>query len=89
MPKTRTAKKRLRQNDKRRLTNRAKIVRMRTELKKARDSIRSGPVEKAGEQLRIATKYIDKAARMHLIHANKASRMKSSLAKQLTSAGKQ
>jgi small subunit ribosomal protein S20 len=89
MPSTRTAKKRLRQNDKRRVLNRAKMVRMRTEVKKARDSIRSGPVEKAGEQLRLATKYIDKAARMNLIHHKKAARMKSNLAKQLMSAAKQ
>ena len=89
MPYTRTAKKRLRQNDKRRVTNRAKMVRMRSEVKKARESIRSGPMDKAGEQLRLATKYIDKAAKMNLIHPNKAARMKSGLAIKLTSAAKQ
>ncbi|MHC4598989.1 MAG: 30S ribosomal protein S20 [Planctomycetota bacterium] len=89
MPTTRTAKKRLRQNSKRRVANRAALGRMRTEVKKAEERILAGPVDKAGEQLRIATRYIDKAAKMNLIHPNKAARMKSSLAKKLTSAAKQ
>ncbi|MHC4777811.1 MAG: 30S ribosomal protein S20 [Planctomycetota bacterium] len=88
MPTTRTAKKRLRQNEKRRTLNRADLARMRTELKKAEGQIDGGKIEEAAKQVGVATKHIDKAAKKNLIHRNQASRMKSKLAKKLGQAEK-
>lgn len=89
MPHTRTAKKRHRQNEKRKTSNRADMARMRTELKKANSLLEAGKVDEAGKQVSLAVKNIDKTAKKNLIHRNKASRMKSKLTKRLSDAAKQ
>jgi len=88
MPNTRTAKKRLRQSKKRNIANSATLSRMRTEMKKARIRIEEGKITDARDQFKTAQKFIDKAAKRNLIHANKASRLKSKLARYLASAEK-
>ncbi|SFJ36792.1 30S ribosomal protein S20 [Planctomicrobium piriforme] len=84
MPNTPSAKKALRQSDKRRLLNRAQRSALRTAIKKARTSVETGDAAAAQEALRLATKKLDQAASKNLIHKNTASRTKSRLAKLLS-----
>ena len=79
MPNTANAKKALRQNEKRRLRNRAARSALRTSLKKCRTLATTGPVEEAREAFRMACKKLDQAAAKNLIHKNKAARLKSRL----------
>jgi small subunit ribosomal protein S20 len=72
--------KRNRQNEKRRLRNKAVRSEMRTRTKAAAGSIESGADDSA-EQVRQAMKTIDKAAQKGVIHKNQAARRKSRLAK--------
>ncbi|MCA9138507.1 MAG: 30S ribosomal protein S20 [Planctomycetales bacterium] len=81
MPNTPSAKKRLRQNDKRRLQNRTLRSRMRTQLRRVREAVAAGDGEKAQAELRVASKRLDQAASKNLIHKNAAARSKSRLNK--------
>lgn len=81
MPNTASAKKRLRQNDKRRLHNRTLRSRMRTQLRRVREAVASGDSEKAQAEFRVAAKRLDQAASKNLIHKNAAARSKSRLSK--------
>ena len=81
MPNSESAKKRLRQNEARRLKNRADRSTLRTAIKNVRKAIDSGEVEQCETSYKAATKKIDKAAAKGLIHANKAARTKSRLSK--------
>jgi small subunit ribosomal protein S20 len=75
MPNTASAKKRLRQDEKKRVRNSAVKTRIKTETKKAL----------AGET-HIAFGAIDRAAAKGVIHKNTAARKKSRLARTLASA---
>lgn len=88
MPHTRTAKKRLRQNLRRREENRARHGRMRTEVRRVLSLVDAGKAEEAAEKLGPTTRLVDKAAKRNLIHPNKASRIKSKLAKKADAASK-
>ncbi len=81
MPNSESAKKRLRQNEARRLKNRADRSTLRTAIKKVRKAIDAGEVEQCESTYVAATKKLDKAAAKGLIHANKAARTKSRLSK--------
>ncbi len=81
MPNTASAKKRLRQNDKRRAHTRSLRSRMRTQLRKVREAVESGDSDKAQAEFRIASKRVDQAAAKNLIHKNAAARSKSRLSK--------
>ncbi len=72
--------KRNRQNEKRRLRNKAVRSEMRTRTKAAVTTAEAGD-DTAAEALRIALKRIDKAAAKGVIHKNEASRRKSRLVK--------
>lgn len=76
-----SAKKRIRQNEKRRLRNRYYKTTARTYLKNARKLINSGEFEEAEEATRMAYKALDKAAQKGCIHKNNAARSKSRLVK--------
>jgi small subunit ribosomal protein S20 len=76
--------KRNRQNEKRRVRNKAVRSEVKTRVKKAIDATQTG-AEDAVEATRIAMKRIDKAAAKGVIHKNEAARRKSRLAKRLTS----
>lgn len=78
-----SALKRIRQNEKRRLHNRTYRSRVRTFVKKARISIASGDVDAAKEATLQAIVDLDKAASRGVIHPNNAARRKSRLMKQL------
>ncbi len=81
MAHSRTAQKAVRKNIKRRAANRAAMSEMRTQLKKVRTAIDDGDAATARTELPRAMKLLDKAAKHNRIHANKAARMKSKLAK--------
>ena len=77
MPNTRSAKKRMRQAEKARARNRQQRSHIRGAIKKVREA---GSGEEAAKALREATSLIDRAARKHLVHRNKAARDKARLA---------
>jgi small subunit ribosomal protein S20 len=81
---TRSAIKRIRQNQKRRLRNRYFRGRARTTIKQARQAISAEDLETAREKTLEAIRALDKAAVKGVIHKNNASRRKSRLMKQLT-----
>jgi len=70
--------KRNRQNEKRRLRNKAVRSEVRTRTKTALASAANGS-EDAAEMLRLAVKRIDKAASRGVIHKNQAANRKSRL----------
>lgn len=77
--------KRNRQNEKRRLRNKAVRSEMRTRTKSAVSAVESGADDR-DEQVRQAMKEIDVAARKGVIHKNEAARRKSRLAKKVAAA---
>ena len=87
MPNTPSAKKRLRQNEARRLQNRAARSSLRTQIRRVREAVKAGDSEAAQTEFRRAQKSIDQAASRNLIHANAAARTKSRLVKIVKSVG--
>jgi small subunit ribosomal protein S20 len=80
MPNTKSAKKRLRQNIKRRQRNRYYVRRMKTEAKKVLEAVAQKDLERAKEQLKVAMKWIERAAARGAIHKNEAARRQSRVA---------
>jgi len=76
---TKSAIKRLRSAERRRLHNRMYRGRARTAVKRARRLIDRGRVEEAREAVREAVSALDKAAVKGIIHKNNAARRKSRL----------
>lgn len=83
MANSKSALKRQRQNEKRRLHNRIFRTRARTLVKKARTEISAGDLEAAREATRVAVRDLDMAASRGTIHRNNAARRKSRLMHQL------
>src|SRR5690349_20817415 len=81
MPHTQSAKKRLRQNEKRRLRNRAVKKGIKVQLKKFLDLVKTGTVEQVREELKVTVARVDRAAAHKVIHRNTAARKKAQLAK--------
>lgn len=81
MPITISAKKALRQSERRRVRNQARKAALRSALKKIDKLIESQKTTELPEAIRHAYKIIDKSAKHHLIHKNKAARLKSNIAK--------
>ncbi len=80
MPHTASAKKALRQNQKRRLHNRMQRSSLRTLIRKFRvTAAGDASAEEKQELFRVVTKRLDQAAAKKLIHRNKAARTKSRL----------
>jgi small subunit ribosomal protein S20 len=80
---TKSAIKRLRSAERRRLRNRVYRGRARTAVKKARHLIDSGQLDEAREAVHTAVVALDKAAAKGIIHKNNAARRKSRLMQQL------
>ena len=78
MPQHKSAIKRDRQSKKRRLENRAKRSRMRTLVKKVLTTTEKTEAEVF---LRDATSYVDRMAKVGIVHKNKAANTKSQLTK--------
>ena len=83
MPNIKSAIKRVKTNDKRRLQNASQRSALRTAVKTFETAAASQNVESAKEALIAASKKLDKAATKGLIHKNAAARIKSRLAKKL------
>ena len=83
MANTKSAIKRIRQNEKRRLRNRVYRGQARTYIKNARLAIANGEVEEAREATMKAVSALDKAAEKGVIHKNNAARRKSRIMRQL------
>jgi len=78
-----SAKKRIRQNEKRRLLNRVRKIAVREEIKTFELAISSGKLDDATKQLREVTSRLDKVASKNTIHKNAAARKRSRLTRRL------
>lgn len=83
MPNIKSAIKRVKTSDKRRVQNASQKSALRTAIKNFEASAAAKEVESAKEAFAVAIKKIDKAATKGLIHKNAASRQKSRLQKLL------
>jgi small subunit ribosomal protein S20 len=88
MPITKSAKKALRQSVSRRKRNVAKKESYKKGVKSFRKLASEKKIAEAQEALRAAFKALDKAAKTGVIKKNKASRLKSRLAKSLAKSTK-
>lgn len=84
MANTRSAEKRIRQERKRRLHNRAQRSRIKTAIK---DVLNAPNAEQAAPALKRASALLDRMASRDLIHRNKAARKKSQLATHVAKLG--
>ena len=81
MPNIKSAKKRVRGNQKKEVINNTITSSMRTAVKNFEKSVKANDKEAASNNLNIAIQRIDKAATSGKIHKNKAARLKSRLTK--------
>jgi small subunit ribosomal protein S20 len=79
---TRSARKRIRQNERRRLRNRAVRSAVRGSVKSAREAL-GGKSADSATAVREAIRALDRAVTQGVIHRNTAARRKSSLARRL------
>jgi small subunit ribosomal protein S20 len=84
-----SAIKRNKQNEKRRVNNRVFRGRARTFVARAQAGIEGGEIETAKQDTLLAIKALDKAAEKGIIHKNNAARRKSRLMKALAAASKE
>lgn len=82
-----SAKKRIRQNVKRRGRNRWRKNQIKIAIKAFDQAIHEGDADKAAEQLKICYKKLDQVAAENTIHKNAAARKKAQLAKRLNKLG--
>ncbi len=83
MANTKSAIKRIKQNEKRRLRNRVFKGRARTYIKNARLAIDEGNLEDARTATQKAIRALDKAAEKGVLHKNNVARRKSRLVRHL------
>ncbi|HEY1381519.1 MAG TPA: 30S ribosomal protein S20 [Gemmataceae bacterium] len=83
MPHTKSAEKSLRQDEKRRLRNRAAKKAIKGQIKTFLGALNGGD---AATELKAAIRKLDKAAAKRVIHPNAAARKKSQLARKLAAA---
>jgi len=81
---TASTKKRVRQNEKRRLRNRVWLTRARSTIKQARITIDSQDLPASVEAVNKAVSELDRAASKGVIHKRNAARRKSRLLKKLS-----
>ena len=84
MANTQSAKKRIRQNEKRRVRNQTWQTRARTYVKRAREALATKELDSASAAVRIAASELDRAAAKGAIHHRNAARRKGRLMKQLS-----
>jgi small subunit ribosomal protein S20 len=78
-----SALKKNRQDQKRRIRNRAHASRLRTQMKKMSEALQSGDAAAAGGLMKETVALVDRTAKHRVIHRNAASRTKSRLARAL------
>jgi small subunit ribosomal protein S20 len=86
MPNSASARKNLRQNEKRRIQNKMVRTALRTVLAKLRAAVKAGSFEEADSLFRLAAKKLDQGAAKKIIHKNAASRSKSRLSHMIKTA---
>ncbi len=84
MPHTKSAKKRLRQSEERRVRNKTRTTEIKTLGKQILRAVHDGQPDEAKKLYARYTKHLDRAASMHVIHANAAARSKSRMARVIT-----
>ena len=87
MPSSRSAKKDVRQIEKRRLRNKARSSSMKTAIRKLDVAIEDGDATAVKAAVSEAYKRIDKAAKTNVIHANTAARRKSMVTRKANKVG--
>jgi small subunit ribosomal protein S20 len=80
-----SAKKRVRQDEKRRAINRARKSQVKTLIKRFETAVAGGDAEAAARQYRLVAQKLDKVAATSTMHKKTAGRKKSRLAKKLNS----
>ena len=83
MPHTSSAKKSMRQIEKRRLLNKATKKTIRLSLRKVEEPAKNVTPEQLKTDALVAVRALDKAASKRRIHPNKAARKKSQIARKL------
>jgi small subunit ribosomal protein S20 len=81
MPNIASAKKRVRQNEKQRLQNRARKSEVRTYMKRVAAAVESNDAARAEQELKLAHSKLDKLAKRNLWHPNRVARKKAQLAR--------
>ena len=79
MPNHKSAEKRMRQSEGRRVINRSNRTRLRTQIKKLHTALAAGNNKDVGELLPATISVIDKAVQKGVLHKNAAARHKSRL----------
>jgi small subunit ribosomal protein S20 len=87
MPIIKSAKKRVKQSEKRRKRNYPIRTEMKTYIKKMLTAVKEGNKEEAEKLMKISYKIIDTAAKKNIIYKNNAARKKSRLARALAHIG--
>ena len=77
------AKKRVKQNAKRRSINRSRKSQVKTQTKRFEEALASGDAEEATKQYQLIVKKLDTTAATSTMHKRTAARKKSRLAKKL------
>ncbi|HEY4662980.1 MAG TPA: 30S ribosomal protein S20 [Candidatus Humimicrobiaceae bacterium] len=85
MPNIKSQEKRDRQNIKRRIKNRGLKTRIKTDLKRLAEAVKSKNREDAEKSFNILSKDLDKAVKGSAVHKNFSSNKKSKAAKQVNS----
>jgi len=78
-----SARKRVRQNAKRRVINRARKSQVKTQIKRFEDALSTAEPQAAEQQYRLLARKLDKTAATSTMHKKTAARKKSRLAKKL------
>ena len=78
-----SAKKRIRQNEKRNTINRARKSQVKTQIKRFEEAVKAGDIETADKQFIEVTKKLDRTASTSTMHKKTVARKKSRLAKKL------
>ena len=87
MPNHKSAEKRMRQNEKRRIVNRNNRGRLRTGIKRLRAALVGDDAGQPQELLPQTVSLIDKAVQKGVLHRNAAARYKSRLTARVNQAG--
>jgi len=80
-----SAKKRVRQNEKKRAINRARKSQVKTQIKHLQETLAGGNIDSASQQYKLIVKKLDKTAAARTLHKKTVARKKSRLARQLNS----
>ncbi len=86
MANTKSALKRMRSSEKRRVRNRRVRTEARTYVRQARAQIEAGELDEAKKSVALAVRALDKAAEKGVLHKNNAARRKSRLMEKLNQA---